>query len=257
MNTGCVRYAEVRISAAGHFGPPAFVDVFDGLAPFLNILLDQRNEIRVRERLGFLLDQQRNACGDDAAFVEIYDELAPRLYRFALRWTRSRTSAEDTVQQTLLQIHAARDRFVPGAGVLPWAYAITRRLLIDLGRRGAREELRAHDVRDPEEPAQLPSPEEALHRKRLEAGAQRDFASLPAGWREAFELVKFEGLSVAETAETLGITRAMVKIRTHRATAALREAVSRRLGGSRERAIRPTTPRPQSSPDLREGGLHI
>jgi RNA polymerase sigma-70 factor (ECF subfamily) len=200
---------------------------------------------------------ERYACGDDAAFVEIYDELAPRLYRFALRWTRSRTSAEDTVQQTLLQIHAARDRFAPGAGVLPWAYAITRRLLIDLGRRGAREELRAHDVRDPEEPAMIPSPEEALHRKRLEAGAQRDFALLPAGWREAFELVKFEGLSVAETAETLGITRAMVKIRTHRATAALREAVARRLGGLRERSTRPTATRPQSSGDLREGGVHI
>jgi RNA polymerase sigma-70 factor, ECF subfamily len=172
---------------------------------------------------------ERYACGDEAAFVELYDELAPRLYRFALRWTRNRSAAEDTVQQTLLQMHAARDRFVCGGAVLPWAYAIARRLLIDLGRRGAREELRAHDVRDPEEPATAPSPEEALDDRRMEAEAWRDFALLPAGWREAFELVKFEGLSVADTAEVLGITRGMVKIRTHRAAAAVRAAVARRL----------------------------
>jgi RNA polymerase sigma-70 factor (ECF subfamily) len=173
---------------------------------------------------------ERYACGDDAAFVELYDEVAPRLHRFALRWTRSRSAADDTVQQTLLQIHAARARFVPGAAVIPWAYAIARRLLIDLGRRAGREELRADAVRDPEEPAPALSPEEALHRRRVEAEAQRDLAALPPAWREAFELVKFEGLSVDETAEVLGVTRGMVKIRAHRATVALREAASRRLG---------------------------
>jgi RNA polymerase sigma-70 factor (ECF subfamily) len=175
---------------------------------------------------------ERYAGGDDAAFADVYDELAPRLYRFALRWTRSRTAAEDAVQQTLLHIHAARHRFVRGGAVVPWAYAIARRLLIDLGRRGGREELRADGVRDPEEPAAAPSPEEALHLRRIEAGARRDFASLPSGWREAFELVKFEGLSVAETAEILGITAGMVKIRAHRATKALRAAVARRLRGA-------------------------
>ncbi len=196
---------------------------------------------------------ERYACGDEAAFAELYDELAPRLYRFALRWTRSRSASEDTVQQTFLQIHAARHRFVPGGAVLPWAYAIARRLLIDLGRRGVREELRAHDVRDPEEPTTAPSAEEALHWRREEAEARRDLTALPPGWREAFELVKLEGLSVAETAEVLGITRGMVKIRTHRAVTALREAMARRLRGAPGRMTRPATaPAPG---DTSEGGM--
>jgi RNA polymerase sigma-70 factor (ECF subfamily) len=195
----------------------------------------------------------RYACGEEAAFVELYDELAPRLHRFALRWTRNRSAAEDTVQQTLLQIHAARHRFVRGGAVIPWAYAIARRLLIDLGRRGVREELRAHDVRDAEEPATGPSPEEALHRRRVEAEARRDLASLPAGWREAFELVKFEGLSIAETAEVLGITRGMVKIRAHRATVALRKTMARRLHGSPDWTTR-ATPRGQRPGPISEGG---
>ena len=86
----------------------------------------------------------------------------------------------------------------------------------------------------------------------MEAEARRDFALLPSGWREAFELVKFEGLSVAETAEVLGITRAMVKIRTHRATAALRKAIARRLRGAPERTTR--APRPPGH-DISEGGM--
>jgi RNA polymerase sigma factor (sigma-70 family) len=196
----------------------------------------------------------RYACGDEAAFVDLYDELAPRLHRFALRWTRSRSAAEDTVQQTFLQIHAARHRFVRGGAVMPWAYAIARRLLIDLGRRGVREELRAHDVRDPEEPTTALSPEEALHRRRMEAEAQRDLALLPSTWREAFELVKFEGLSVAETAEVLGITRGMVKIRVYRATAALRKAMARRLRDPSERTIRPA-PRAPRPGDASEKGM--
>lgn len=181
----------------------------------------------------------RYAAGEVAAFTELYDELAPRLHRFALRWTGNRSTAEDAVQQALLQIHCARHRFVRGGAVLPWAYAITRRLLIDLGRRGDREELRAHDVHDPEEPASAPSPEESLEQRRRGEEARRDLASLPVSWREAFELVKFEGLSVAETAEVLGITRAMVKIRAHRATAALRRAMERRQRGDAEHPARP------------------
>ena len=176
------------------------------------LVTDDRNDVEASpSRADGAMD--RYACGDEAAFVELYDELAPRLQSFALRWTRSRSAAEDTVQQTFLQIHAARHRFVRGGAVIPWAYAIARRLLMNLGRRKVREELRAHDVRDPEEPNTALSPEEALHRRRVEAEAQRGLAFLPSAWREAFELVKFEGLSVAETAEVLGITRGMVKIR--------------------------------------------
>ena len=61
----------------------------------------------------------RYARGDDAAFGEVYDKLAPRLYGFLLRHTRDRAKAEDVVQQTMLQIHRARGRFLPGAEVTP------------------------------------------------------------------------------------------------------------------------------------------
>lgn len=177
----------------------------------------------------------RYAAGEEAAFGELYDELAPRLFRFALRWTGERDAAEDAVQQTLLQLHAARQRFVRGGAVLPWAFAIARRLLIDLGRRGAREARRDQDDPGREPVVSAPPADEVLHRRRLAAEARRVLAALPAAWREPFELVKFEGLAVAEAAEVLGITQGMVKIRTHRATLALRQAMSRLLRDRDER----------------------
>jgi RNA polymerase sigma-70 factor (ECF subfamily) len=50
-------------------------------------------------------------------------------------------------------------------------------------------------------------------------------AKLPETQRVAFELLKQEGLSVAEAAQVLGTTPAAVKLRAHRAYEALRRAL--------------------------------
>jgi RNA polymerase sigma-70 factor (ECF subfamily) len=175
------------------------------------------------------LAMERYADGDPAAFETLYDELAPRLYRFALRETRGRVAAEDAVQQALLQIHCARARFVRGAAVLPWAYAIVRRILIDGHRHGA-VQARLAVACGADGGGDGPSPEEALDGRRREAELELELRRLPAPHREAFCLVKLEGLSVAEAAQVLGITPGNVKVRIHRATEALRHADARRQG---------------------------
>ena len=71
----------------------------------------------------------RYACGDDAAFSELYDLLAPRLSSFLLRRTHDAALASDLLQQTFLQMHASRQHFAAGADVMSWAFAIARRLL--------------------------------------------------------------------------------------------------------------------------------
>src|SRR4051812_5379417 len=63
----------------------------------------------------------RYAAGDERAFAELYDLLAPRLHGFLVRHTHDGPRAEDLLQQTMLQIHAARGRFLKGADVTPWA----------------------------------------------------------------------------------------------------------------------------------------
>jgi RNA polymerase sigma-70 factor (ECF subfamily) len=170
----------------------------------------------------------RYARGEDAAFPELYDALAPRLYGYLLRQTRDSSKAEDVVQQTMLQIHRARGRFLQGAEVLPWAFAIARRLLIDQHRRRRKEVLSPSD----DDSAvsllvALDAPaDDVASAKELAARIDRELQKLPENQRVAFELIKQEGLSVAEAAEVLGTTVAAVKLRAHRAYETLREALA-------------------------------
>ena len=179
-----------------------------------------------RSRADLAMD--RYADGDDGAFEILYDELAPRLHRYALRETRSRSAAEDAVQQVLLQIHAARARFVIGAAVLPWAYAIARRLLIDGRRHAARWASAEENAAGAEKATGAMGADDVLDLRRREADLERELLLLPPKHREAFSMVKLEGLSIADTAGVLGITEGNVKVRVHRAAEALRTADARR-----------------------------
>ncbi len=167
---------------------------------------------------------ERYAAGDDAAFAEIYDALAPRLYGYLLRQTRDAAKAEDLVQQTLLHMHRARGRFIPGAEVTPWAFAIARRLLIDGLRRGRREVLSATDDDAAQDTAASndAAADDLVQAQELGERIQKELARIPEAQRVAFELIKQEGLSLAQAAEVLGTTVAAVKLRAHRAYVALR-----------------------------------
>jgi RNA polymerase sigma-70 factor (ECF subfamily) len=184
---------------------------------------------------------ERYAAGDDSAFEAVYDALSPRLYAFVLRRTQgNRARSEDLVQQTFLQMHHARGRFTPGADVVPWAYSIARRLLIDSVRRGSREVM-TEDATFDREIAPLAAADDLIVAKEMVIIVEAELARMPPAQREAFELVKSEGLSMAEAAEVLGTTVTAVKLRAHRAYEAIRVVLSG--------ANRSGTARPPAGPD--------
>lgn len=173
------------------------------------------------------LAMARYGRGDDAAFADVYDELSPRLFRYLVRLTREEARAEDVLQQTFLQMHDARGRFLPGADVVPWAYAIARRLFIDGTRRRKRDHL--HDEYEDERSAAqntAPSGEAVASARELSDALRTRLDALPELQREAFRLVREEGLSIAEAAEILGVTQAAVKLRAHRAYESLRDVLA-------------------------------
>jgi RNA polymerase sigma-70 factor (ECF subfamily) len=173
---------------------------------------------------------ERYAAGDAEAFAELYDLLAPRLYGYLVRQTRDDARAEDLLQQTLFRMHRARGRFIRGAKVTPWAFAIARRLMIDSLRRRKYEVLVGPD--DPNPPvATDAAADDLVQAKELADRIQRELARLPETQRAAFELVKQEGLSMAEAAAVLGTTVAAVKLRAHRAYLALRLVLGDALSG--------------------------
>ena len=185
---------------------------------------EERN--RNAESASALLDaaMDRYARGDDLAFEAVYDGLAPRLQSFLLRYTHDRAKAEDVVQQTMLQIHRARGRFTLGGQVVPWAFAIARRLLIDQHRRGGREVLAptGDDSLTQLLAAVDARADDVVIAKEVAAKLAAGLARLPENQRVAFELIKQDGLSVAEAAQVLGTTVAAVKLRAHRAYVAMR-----------------------------------
>jgi RNA polymerase sigma-70 factor (ECF subfamily) len=185
----------------------------------------------------------RHADGDPSAFQEVYDLLSQRLLAFFLRQTRDRGRAEDLVQQTLLQMHCARQSYVRGSDVVPWAFAIGRHLLIDSQRRrkkevffdSAEDAAAAIDSR----PSRDMIPEEVASTREMAAQVQAHLEQLPEPQRAAYALVREEGLSMAEAAEVLGVTVTAVKLRAHRVYEALRAVLKGdEVPGSSQRSKR-------------------
>jgi RNA polymerase sigma-70 factor (ECF subfamily) len=170
---------------------------------------------------------ERYAAGDDASFGVLYDCLADRLYRYLRRHVADPPRCDDLLQETFLRMHKARGTFMMGAAVLPWAFAIARRLVVDQVRHDRRSPSVVEDSDPvPANPAGATDrPEQVVEARRLAQRLAGALARLPDSQRVAFELLKEDGLSLAEAAAVLGVTVTAVKLRAHRAYESLRAAV--------------------------------
>ena len=167
----------------------------------------------------------RYAAGDDEAFAELYDLLAPRLHNYLRRQTRDAGRAEDLLHETMLQIHRNRGRFIRGAEVTPWAFAIARRFLIDSIRAEERRRRIATGVAA--QPAPMPPlTDELVESARAALRLEAEIARLPDKQRTAYEMVRKDGLSLREAAQVLGTSINAVKLRIHRTYAKLHSAMS-------------------------------
>ena len=176
------------------------------------------------------LDDVMDRCarGDDAAFDELYRSAAPRIRAFLLRLCGDRALADDLNQEVFLRIHRARGSFAAGSAALPWILAIARNGFRDHVRRA---QLRPAPTRSGDDPGALreAAPEtrgdEVFFGQEMLAVVRRALQAMPVMQREAFVLIRFEGLSVGDAARILGATEGAVKLRAFRAYEALRAAL--------------------------------
>lgn len=165
----------------------------------------------------------RYACGDAGAFSVLHRALYPRLLAYLTRMSGSRVLADDLLQDTFLRVHRARSTFAAGGAVLPWLYAIARNVHLD-HTRSAR--LRKTE-RLPSDPGAAPADhtsggESAAIAAEGARAVERVLARIPPAQRDAFVLLRYEGLSVSDAAAVLGTTPSAVKLRAFRAYEALR-----------------------------------
>ncbi len=156
--------------------------------------------------------------GNREAFTALFNTLSPRVYAYLVRATRNRVLAEDLLQATFLKVHRARGRFQVGAPVVPWVFRIAQNVLRDEWRQSKRNAADpTHDGELPAHAAGPSNPSMTHAEKRIEAA----LADLPEEQRSVVLLHKFEGLSMNEVAEILGITSGAARVRAHRAYKAI------------------------------------
>jgi len=161
--------------------------------------------------------------GEAAAFDALFQRYSRPVHGYLTRLTGSAAAADDLVQLTFLSLVRARGRFQPGARLKPWLYAIATNAARDNQRRNKRpEELTAEGELPTAVAAEAPGPRDT----GLERTVQRALELLPEGQRVPIMLHRFEGMSFAEIAESMGLTESAVKVRAHRGYARLRELLA-------------------------------
>ena len=173
----------------------------------------------------------RYCDGDEAAFYELYDRLAPPLLDYLIGLARQRAHAEDLLQTAFLKLHTNRSSYVRGAEPRPWMYAIAHRAFIDDYRRRQTSKRYRQRARPPESErahitgvAEADAPGDGAD-PELVSRAVAALSMLPAPQREALELTKLAGMSVEQAARAAGTTRGAIKQRVHRGYKKLRVAL--------------------------------
>jgi len=160
-------------------------------------------------------------CGEANAVTALVESLSPQLYRFFASQMGSRIDAEDMLQDVWLRIHRVRHTYRPGEPLLPWVYAIARRVRVDSYRK--RQRIESHETAaevlpelraNQEETSDLPPFEEMV-------------ATLPESQREVLIMLKVNGLSIEEVARATSSTVGAVKQKAHRAYERLRKLLDR------------------------------
>lgn len=143
--------------------------------------------------------------------------------RWLQRYFRRRTTPcqlDDLVQETLLSVHRKLASYEPSRPFTPWLAAIARYRYVDFLRaayRRAEDELTADFADDSNEEADITS----------RISLERLFEVLPDAQQRAIELVKIEGLSIAEASESTGQSESLVKVNIHRGLKRLAMLVER------------------------------
>lgn len=169
------------------------------------------------------------AAGDHLSFEVFYRRTIDRVMRQAYRRCRDPHEVAELCASVFLSVWEGASTFDPQRGTASaWMSGIVSRRFVDLRRRGARtialrSRLAARSV--------VGIDDEARIVERLDAVAASDqlvaaLRELPDAQREVMVLTALDGLSVAETADLLGVHQTAVRMRRSRA----RRSLQRRLG---------------------------
>jgi RNA polymerase sigma-70 factor (ECF subfamily) len=180
------------------------------------------------------LDEQslvERARTEPDAFAELYRLYLPRIHAFAYRRCHSRELAEDITAATFEHALRSLDSFRwRGGGFGPWLFRIASNELVDHfrgeQRARARRGQRAAQALGTDAPAS-----DDLERVEGDLPPTGQLltalAALNPRYQRAVSLRYLAGLSHAEAAEAMGISKRVMAVTLHRALRALRREIER------------------------------
>lgn len=178
--------------------------------------MDRSSEQQLEESRALEQLMVRYQQADQIAARSLIEQLSPQLYRFFAAQLGNPDDASDMLQDAWLRIHRVRHTYRPGEPLLPWVYAIARRVRVDSyrkRRRIATREIMVEALPEPavvnNEPTDLPSFNQLI-------------ADLPASQREVLTMLKVNGLTLEEIARATSSSVGSVKQKAHRAYERLR-----------------------------------
>lgn len=177
---------------------------------------------------------ERLKAGDQAAYAQLVEENASRIYRLALRMMGNEADAEDVLQETFMSAFKAIDNFEERSSLSTWLYRIASNAALMRLRRKEPVQVSVDEPVERDDGDLVPRqffdfcclPEEDLMRVEAREEMQRAIEELPTTLKSVFILRDIEGLSTEETAQALDLSISAVKSRLMRARLKLRERLS-------------------------------
>jgi len=178
---------------------------------------------------------ERVCAGEKHLFYELISPYERQVYVAAFSTLQNEADAEEVAQEALLKAFSHLSGFRRESKFSTWLIQITineARMKRRKDRKALYESLDKQNT--DEEGDYIPKdfadwreiPSESLERNELKQALQRALASLDGKYREVFIMRDIEDLSIAETAQALGITEASVKTRLLRARLQMRDALA-------------------------------
>jgi RNA polymerase sigma-70 factor, ECF subfamily len=181
--------------------------------------------------LATYLDAEASRADREAAFADLMDRHARRVFAVCLRVLRDHADAEEATQETFVRLARAAEGFRAEAALSTWLYRVAHNVCTDLVRREARRP--RTPVADVAELVDLAHPDGDEHGAEQQAEQRAELADLGAALahlddeaRVALLLVAVDGLAYAEVAEATGVAVGTVKSRVSRARVRLAELLA-------------------------------
>jgi RNA polymerase sigma-70 factor (ECF subfamily) len=161
-------------------------------------------------------------------FEEVYDAYVVPIYRFVYARVGNRPDAEDLTAQVFMRAVEQLDTAREEAQIASWLYRVSQNAIADYWRAFYRLPIVASEqLGESWEPADVPNPlagsgasparSQAAGEDHARLRVDRLLSRLPENYRRVLELRFLQRLSVAETADRMGISRGNAKVLQYRA----------------------------------------